>query len=325
MRSGTARLGLVFTAVGMLTAVGVMPLDAGTIRHDRPDSRYTALAGEPQFAAVGRYDRSATFSSLIGSLTLIHPSWALTAAHVVDWPEMDGDVSNNSFGYVKIGGETRQAAELIVPTGVGANRGWRAGAFPAFDIALVRLESPITTITPAKIYTSFQELGKVVTMVGFGQTGDGTTGSNRASGTKRAGQNLVDELLTMENGATGLRWDFDEPEGTPTRAPNRLGGSDVPLDLEYQVASGDSGGGSFIFENGEWWLAGVHSASYDTFAYPGTTNDSHTYGDLSLATRVAAYQEFIYSHIPELAAVPEPASMALLVMFGTLLARRRAA
>src|SRR5690606_30180736 len=126
---------------------------------------------------------------------------ALTAAHVVDWPDMDGNPNNNALGYVKIAGQTRPAAEVIVPTSDGINPGWNGDIGQGFDIALVRFDEPITNVTPAKIYTGFQELGKVVTMVGYGQTGTGKTGSTGASGVKRAGQNVIDELFTVRNGA----------------------------------------------------------------------------------------------------------------------------
>lgn len=299
----------------LLSACTTAGVDAGTIRHDVPDQQYRDLANQPQFASVGTYT-----SSLFGSLTLIHPQWALTAAHVID-TDWDGTVSDERMGTVRIGGHTRTASQLVVPTGVNGNPGWNGDIGAGFDIGLVRLDSPITSIAPAALYTSFQELKQTITMVGFGQSGTGQTGSTGSAGTKRAGQNVVDELFTMRNGATGLRWDFDEP--APRVSPNRLGGSSTPLPLEYQIASGDSGGGSFLFENGAWYLAGVHSGTYDFYTYPGT-NDSHTYGDVSLVTRVAAYQQFILSNIPELAvAVPEPSGVAAVTLVGLAMMRRR--
>ena len=49
--------------------------------------------------------------------------------------------------------------------------------------------------------------------------------------------------------------------------------------------------------------------------------------DAALITRVAAYQDFIFSHVPELASmaeiVPEPAHAASLALVGLLAARRR--
>lgn len=305
------------SALVMVILVGTISF-AGTIRHDVDDQLYRDLAAQSQFAGVGTY----TGGGLFGSLTLIHPNWALTAAHVIDHDD-DGDVSDSPAGTVRIGGHVRSVAELIVPTGIGAHPGWNGNINDGFDIGLVRFDNPITAITPANVYRGFQELGQAVTMVGFGRTGDGKTGSTSISGTKRAGQNVIDDLYTMRNGATALRWDFDEP--LPRLSPNQLGGSSLPLPLEYMIAAGDSGGGSFIFEDGEWWLAGVHSGTYNIYNYPGSEGASSTYGDMALITRVSAYQQFIFSHIPELAVVPEPASAALLAIGSAMLFRRRRA
>lgn len=314
----TSLLAVALSAVSV--CVGGTFCTAGTIRHDRLDSAYRSHAAQPQFAPVGSYSTG----SLFGSFTLIADSWALTAAHVVD-TDKDGLVSDEAItnDRLVVGGVTRYAAEVIVPTGVGGNRGWTGNINDGFDIALVRLNQPVTTITPARIYTSFQELGKTITSVGFGQSGTGTTGATTGSGTKRAGDNVVDRLLTFPNGLTGLRWDFDEPA---TRVSPNNSGSTVPLDLEYLIAPGDSGGGSFIFEDDQWWLAGVHSGTYDLYAYPGAADNTSTYGDAALITRVAAYQDFIFSNIPEMAAtvaVPEPTHLATLTMAGLLAARRR--
>jgi hypothetical protein len=297
---------------------GAWSCPAGTIRADRTDQAYRDYANEPQFASVGSYSTG----SLFGSFTLISPSWALTAAHVVD-TNGNGSVSDETItnDVLRLGAIQRNAVEVIVPTGINGNPGWDGNINDGFDLALVRLNSPVTTITPAPLYSSFQELGKQITSVGFGQGGTGLTGATGASGTKRAGDNTVDRFVTFRNGATALRWDFDEP--APRVSPNDSG-STVPLDMEYLIGPGDSGGGSFIFENGSWYLAGVHSGTYDVFNYPGATSNTSTYGDAALITRVAAYQDFIFSNIPELAAaVPEPGQLAALAFAGTLAIRRR--
>lgn len=299
---------------------GVADATAGTIRHDRADSSYRNLAAEPQFAPVGYYGAGGQY----GSFTLIAPNWALTAAHVVDANgngQLDDGITTD---VLRIGGQQRTVTEAVVPVGINGNRGWNGNINDGFDIALVRFDTPFAGITPASIYTSFQEIGKTITQVGYGSTGTGKTGAYLSGGTsnKRAGDNVVDRFVNFSNGATALGWDFDEP--APRESDNHSG-STVPLDLEYLIAGGDSGGGSFIFENNSWLLAGVHSGTYPfENAYPGAQSQASTYGDGALVTRVAAYQDFIFNSIPELAvAVPEPSGIALLALSGLIALRRR--
>lgn len=306
-------------ACGLIVCSGAMPLksDAGTIRHDRLDGDYRAYANQPQFASVGQYSTN----GFVGSFTVIAPNWALTAAHVVDVNKngsIDEVISDDTL---RIGFQQRVPTRIVVPTGTNGNRGWNGDINAGFDIALVRFDVPFVNIAPASIYTSFQEIGKTITAVGFGQGGTGQTGATGAASVKRAGDNVVDQLVNFSNGATALRWDFDEPS---PRVSRNFSGSSAPLDMEHLIAPGDSGGGSFIFENDSWLLAGVHSGTYDFYNYPGATSNTSTYGDGALVTRVAAYQQFIYSSIPELAvAVPEPAHVALIAVTGLLIAQRR--
>jgi hypothetical protein len=296
--------------IALVCCLIAAPALAGTIRDDRLDTTYRSYGNQSQFAAVGSYSAGSAF----GSFTLIAPQWALTAAHVVD-TNLNADLSDDAItgDTLTVGGVTRHAAEAIVPVGINGNRGWDGNINAGFDLALVRLDSPITTVTPATLYTSFQELGKQITSVGFGQSGTGKTGATTSSGIKRAGDNVVDQLFGFSNGLTALRYDFDEP--SPRTSPNVFGSS-APLDLEYSIAPGDSGGGSFIFEDGQWLLAGVNSGIYNFFNYPGATSNNATYGDGVLLTRVAAYQQFIASNVPELASIliPEPTGMALLAI-----------
>ena len=301
-------------AAGLTVAsFAVGSAQGGTIRHDRDPALYTALAAHPDFAATGFLRGLEGTSNMTCSATLISPTWVLTAAHCVD----GSNITNLRFGLgPDIDGPTVQAVEWF------AHENWTGALDAGWDIGLVRLAEPITSVAPAMLFTGDDERGLVGTHVGYGVGGTGLTGATGAIGTKRAGNNMGaacggDVTTTGTGGSLSLagispRLMFDDFDNPDNPADSGMGDS-TPLNLEYLVAGGDSGGGYYVEFNGEVYLAGVHSF----IAAWNDASGNADYGDLAASTRVSEFNAWINSFIPE------PASLSALLLPGLLLLRRR--
>jgi hypothetical protein len=153
------------------------------------------------------------------------------------------------------------------------------------DLALVHLQTPVSGVTPATLYTGGAEFEKPATIVGFGMTGTGLTGSLPDSGgVKRAGENVIDALGSAIGASDNYSLtDFDSPFANANSF-----GDEFPLDLEYKTAVGDSGGGVFIDEGGAKVLAGIPSFS----AYADDIANS-SYGEIDGFVRVTLFTGWI--------------------------------
>lgn len=305
-------------ALAILVAAG--PALAGVIRSDVSDSAYLSLANDARYQSVGRIIEQATDgNTYAASGSLIAPNWVLTAGHVVF------DATAIHFD---IGGQTYVASHWV------AHPRYDGSDF-SYDIGLIQLSAAPPSITPATRYTGKSELGKVGTFVGYGMTGTDETGAVTYDGQKRAGQNMIDAYFADSGGSRKWRLfgaDFDSPAGN-----TNVFGSASPLDLEYLISFGDSGGGVFIEERGQTYLAGVNS-----FVVNANGNDLWCdAGDYSGQVRVSAFNSWIDSVVgggggggkphgkPTALAgagatvVPEPASLSLLGVALVVLNRRR--
>jgi hypothetical protein len=244
----------------------------GVVRDDRSDSLYQSLATSTSYAPVGQFIGSTSTAGFAASGTLIAPNWVLTAAHVVD------QATSLTF---KIGGNSYGASQWAY------HSNWTGDLAAGYDIALVKLSTNPSNITPALRYTGSDELGRIGTSVGYGKTGTGLTGAITFDSLKRAGENVIDRFYSGGNKRIFLS-DFDNP----LNSSDSSSGSSTPLNLEYLIAPGDSGGGVFVDFGSGPRLAGVHSF--------GTARDGvidFDYGDISGHTRVSQFNSWVDSII----------------------------
>jgi hypothetical protein len=328
----TGRAGLLFVVGAMIGLGCCTAVQAGVGRDDvLPAQAYLDLGASPEFAPVGRVDGRTRSSSFLASGTLIAPDWVLTAAHVVQ------GAKSLSF---TVGDTTYSASGWVMHSKYnGANLG--AG----YDIGLIHLTTPVTDIAPASRYAGSGELGTVAVSVGYGMTGTGLTGATTLDFQKRAGENTVDAFYPVRKGTPNvLLMDFDSPYNPGDSSY----GSKAPLDLEYLIAPGDSGGGLFADFGSGLELIGVHS-----FVWGRLDGDPDSdYGDVSGDTRLSVFNSWVdtamlgggggggggkgggkkggkssfvlgdYEYF-SFTTVPEPASLALLTLGALALLRRR--
>ena len=271
----------------LAAAVAFVPIcQAGNIRDDRSDSDYLALGSQSKYSVGGA---TFQFGAGIASGTLISPRWVLTAGHVVD----STTTSQHRF---KVG-LNLSTATIYTASTYFPHPSWNRNNIPGgFDLGLMKLSSPVTEWTPAARYTRSDEVGQLGTSVGFGLHGTGSSPNGTLDGNRRAGQNTIDALGDTAYGGNSaiLAADFDDPDNADGKNPF---GSPDPVNLEYCVASGDSGGGMFLDVGGTTFVAGVHSF-VDAFDPPvGDGTDNSSYSDTYGSTRISAFNSWIDDQI----------------------------
>lgn len=186
------------------------------------------------------------------SAVLIDDHHALTAAHVVE---------GSKLCKILIKDNTYLISSIII------HKNFNEQEFATADIALCFSEKSFNLDFYPSLYTKDDELNKVCSIAGYGLTGTFNTGANKSDEKRRAGSNMIDRTEK----------DVLICDPSPKSSPRFT-------QLEFFIASGDSGGGLFI----ENKLAGINSC----IMIEGRSPKSK-YMEESCHTRVSKFVDWI--------------------------------
>lgn len=203
--------------------------------------------------------------------TLIAKDWAITAAHCVasdagglnhDFEGSPGDLRLlfNTPDLLGAPGTVRRASEIIGNVKTFSLYGWDG------DLALVRLESPLTSIEPASIIetdtfsaieTGATDPDDVLTLLGYGENSPGVFSSKLHS--VSLDYNASCEYWGQQDSPpTSRMFCTNEPDAAASEPDDSLDSTPTDVDGEDACVL-DSGGPVFLEENGAPYVAGIIS------------------------------------------------------------------
>jgi hypothetical protein len=312
--------------LALVVCAFLVPCAFGAVRRDDvSDAAYLNLGNKGQFRPVGRVEINyGNGYEAIGTATLFGPDRVVSAAHVFDSEALAGAIGVRiNFGRGRVSYIDFNSAGVV-----NINPRYNPNTLRN-DVSVVFLSQRMN-LAPARLYSGTRRisLGTPITFVGYGNTGTGLTGSSQFSILKRGGQNALD-LYTL--GGRDFEVDFDRP-GYPSFST--LGGS-TPLALEGLLGPGDSGGSVWMKRGKRWMVMGINSYGLD-WNENGVEDDYGDHSGFVYLPRYVKWMRSLSNPTPvamqrsvstQLSAVPEPGTVALLVVGGVIggmvLRRRR--
>lgn len=224
---------------------------SGTRDPNVPDSKYIEYGAKAD-CVVRLCAKDSKGQLACGSGVVIDKHWVITAAHVVHGSE-------SCIITVK---DKKYCIDKMI-----SHKDFNDDNFGYYDIALGYIKDGVDLEFYPELYREKNEISKTAYIAGYGLTGTFSTGATLSDGKKRAGTNKIDyidrHLLVCGIGSTMFN---------------------PKTELEFLIASGDSGGGLFIDQK----LAGINSCVMASDKKP----DSN-YGDDSGHTRVSIHIDWI--------------------------------
>ncbi len=238
----------------------------------------------------------------------------LTAAHCV----------TDDSGQISIlDGLDGNSATFELPNGTGSvafsadditvHPNWNGNETDGFDVAVIDLGTTLIDDIPRyNLFTQDDgsDFDVPLIKVGYGTSGDGSTGATLGAGTKRTGQNRYESFgfafLGATNTDTQLLYDFDNGNPANDTYGALFGNAgilvqnalfDDPAGFgteEVGSAPGDSGGPSFLFneDDQEWQIAGVTSYGLIFGADPDGPGPLGVFSPDATATLDSSFGEF---------------------------------
>jgi secreted trypsin-like serine protease len=251
----------------LLSMVGLLAVTANAIiiRHDIGPGRYEVKSY--QYPAVFFLERQGRRKVCVA--TVIHQQWAITAAHCAHETTLADTIENGRRFAVQVANQTREIDRLIIHPDYNIN------SATDVDLALLRFRNTSTTPSPVSLQVEDNELGQVVSLLGWGFFGLGTNGRQYDDGTMRLAQNRI------SFSGRRLRIVFDDPRDR----------SSETLELEGMPGLGDSGGPALISYDSGFRLAGIVVGERKGVDFSEETQGK--YGSVAIYERISRHIDWI--------------------------------
>jgi hypothetical protein len=223
-------------------------LISGVIPKAGDKDKHEAFANQKKFDCVGQI---LVNGNAIGSCVLIADRWVITAAHNLE----DEEISTVSI--VLLGRTYAIEKHFIHPKYQRKD----------IDLALIKLEEQVSNCAPAKLYIGTNELEKHCEIVGWGVYGTAYESTIDTNATKLGGTNVIEQIggkierLGISVDRHTILTDFESAELSQSNSISTM----QPTKLEFSTNGGDSGGGLFIEDGGELFLAGIIKSTFFVF------------------------------------------------------------
>ncbi len=235
------------------------------IRHDVAPEDYEIQATD--FPAVFYLERQG--NSPVCAATLIHPRWAITAAHCAGETTLANTLENGLEFSVRVGGEVRNIDGLII------HPQFDLEAETDVDLALLRFASAVANPLPMPLHTASDEADTIVSLIGWGFFGVGTTGRQYSDGVMRRATNRISDV------GQRLHIRFGDPRDNTTDT----------LPLEGMPGLWDSGGPALIPGDSGYSLAGVAVGEIEGADFSEETQGK--YGSEAVYERISSHIQWI--------------------------------